>query len=205
MKMLSLEEVINSEGKGLKNKVFRFIVRRPDGVKLKRYFQLLVKKYWSGYEEQRLLQIIDISKTVLYNKAKAKQQVLALMNATVSHEMRNPLNSILNQCCQFRFILEELKTQIVQIEQAYCKIRTLKDPKAIIRKLDHLKIVEKLKDFHKKASKSLKIQTSSCKLLKFLVSDILDFSRMKQNKFRKEIKEFNVQESVQEILEIQQY
>lgn len=47
--------------------------------------------------------------------------------------------------------------------------------------------------------------TSSTKLLKFLVSDILDFSRMKQNKFRKEIKEFNVKESVQEILEIQQY
>ena len=42
---------------------------------------------------------------------------MALMNATVSHEMRNPLNSILNQCAQFKFQLEELKGYIGKVEQ----------------------------------------------------------------------------------------
>ena len=51
----------------------------------------------------------------------------------------------------------------------------------------------------------MRIQTSSTKLLKFLVSDILDFSRMKQNKFVKAISEFNIKEAVLEIIEIQKY
>jgi len=30
----------------------------------------------------------------LYNKAKGEKELLTLINATVSHEMRNPCNSI---------------------------------------------------------------------------------------------------------------
>jgi signal transduction histidine kinase len=41
-----------------------------------------------------MLQIIDISDSFLYDQSKAKNEFLSLINATVSHEMRNPLNSI---------------------------------------------------------------------------------------------------------------
>ena len=81
----------------------------------------------------------------------------------------------------------------------------MQDPASIFGQLDSLNLVETLTDFHTKAEKSVRIQTSSTKLLKFLVSDILDFSRMKQNKFCKAITEFNIKESVLEIIEIQQY
>ena len=41
-----------------------------------------------------MIQIINISDSILYDKVKAKNEFLSLINATVSHEMRNPLNSI---------------------------------------------------------------------------------------------------------------
>lgn len=44
--------------------------------------------------EKKLLQIIDVSNKMLYNEAKAEKTYLNLINAAVSHELRNPLNSI---------------------------------------------------------------------------------------------------------------
>ena len=41
-----------------------------------------------------MLQIIDISNSILYDQQKASNQVQEMVNAMVSHEMRNPLNSI---------------------------------------------------------------------------------------------------------------
>ena len=44
-----------------------------------------------------MIQIIDISKTILYDLGKSHNTVLSMINACVSHEMRNPLNSIIAQ------------------------------------------------------------------------------------------------------------
>ena len=41
-----------------------------------------------------MIQINDVSKEILYAKEKTHNELLNLINATVSHEMRNPLNSI---------------------------------------------------------------------------------------------------------------
>jgi len=34
----------------------------------------------------------------MYDNSKAEGELLSLINSTISHEMRNPLNSIINQC-----------------------------------------------------------------------------------------------------------
>lgn len=44
-----------------------------------------------------LIQIIDMSDKMLYNEVKAEQSFLTLINATVSHELRNPLASLIGQ------------------------------------------------------------------------------------------------------------
>jgi signal transduction histidine kinase len=44
-----------------------------------------------------MLQFIDISTSILYDMEKANNSVLSMINACVSHEMRNPLNSIIAQ------------------------------------------------------------------------------------------------------------
>ena len=45
-------------------------------------------------QNMQVLQIIDISKDIMYNVASGEKKLIELINATVSHEMRNPLNSI---------------------------------------------------------------------------------------------------------------
>ena len=47
-----------------------------------------------GQNFKTLIQIIDMSDKMLYNEVKAEQSFLTLINATVSHELKNPLGSI---------------------------------------------------------------------------------------------------------------
>ena len=58
------------------------------------YVQIKRQQYESKDEKHVLLQIIDISSDVMYDVTKAEKRLMALMNATVSHDMRNPTNAI---------------------------------------------------------------------------------------------------------------
>ena len=51
----------------------------------------------SKTKEFYLFQIIDISDKILYTEVKAENFFVTLINAAVSHELRNPLNSLINQ------------------------------------------------------------------------------------------------------------
>ena len=44
-----------------------------------------------------MIQIIDMSDKILYSESKAEQSFLTLINAAISHELRNPLNSLVGQ------------------------------------------------------------------------------------------------------------
>ena len=51
---------------------------------------------------------MDVSTTVLYKKEKSHNELLNLINATVSHEMRNPLNSISAQNIENQALFKKL-------------------------------------------------------------------------------------------------
>ena len=57
----------------------------------------------------QVLKIIDVSKDILYERANAEKRLLALINATVSHEMRNPINAINSQNIKQAQINEKFK------------------------------------------------------------------------------------------------
>jgi signal transduction histidine kinase len=60
----------------------------PRFVQIKRqYFKSDVKAY-------NVIQLVDISKDILYQRTAVEKKLLTVINATVSHEMRNPINSI---------------------------------------------------------------------------------------------------------------
>ena len=42
-----------------------------------------------------IIQIMDISASIMYDKEQAQNAFLSLVNACISHELRNPLNSII--------------------------------------------------------------------------------------------------------------
>ena len=48
-------------------------------------------------EDQFLVQIIDMSHKMFYSEMKERESILQLINATVSHELRNPLSAIIGQ------------------------------------------------------------------------------------------------------------
>ena len=55
---------------------------------------------------------------MLYGEAKAEQQFLSLINAAVSHELRNPLNSLIGQ-------VESLKSTFDSFEMLITGFRRL--------------------------------------------------------------------------------
>ena len=78
-----------------------------------KFFQFkksLVKGQKQG-DDQVMLSFNDISQKILYDTSKAEGELLSLINSTISHEMRNPLNSIINQCT----ILAAMGNQFIQI------------------------------------------------------------------------------------------
>ena len=41
--------------------------------------------------------MIDVSDKILYNESKAEQSFITLINAAISHELRNPLSSLVGE------------------------------------------------------------------------------------------------------------
>lgn len=61
-------------------------------------FKVSYIKDKTSKDDQIMLCFSDISQKILADTNKAEGELLSLINSTISHEMRNPLNSIINQC-----------------------------------------------------------------------------------------------------------
>ena len=132
-----------------------------------------------------MISIINNSHEVQHNKEKAQNELLTLINATVSHELRNPLNSI---------------TAInIQKEMLYQQLEDIINDHTLTQK----QISSKLKPILIKMRQGKNIQQTSTKLIQFLVQDLLDYAQINQNKFRINVKEFNLINSINEIISIQ--
>jgi len=122
-----------------------------------------------------VMQLIDITNRIQYQKVVGEKNMLQMTNACVSHEMRNPLNAI--SCQNLR--LEEAIKMIMDILDNK-DIKTVRKMKREIRKISY-NLVE-----------SLKIQMASTKLLNFYVNDILCLAQINSDKFRKDYSNLNI-------------
>ena len=136
--------------------------------------------------KKTMLSLVDISKSIMYDDVHAQNEFLAITNATVSHELRNPLQSIDAQNIKIKLCLKELQN-LVQ-----------KNKSALTGGLD-----KKIGDICKMIEQSNKIQDSSSTLMSFLVDDLLDFAQLNAGKFRQNIKEFDIKEAIDEVISIQ--
>ena len=55
---------------------------------------------------------------MLYNDVKAEQSLLTLINATVSHELRNPLSSMVSQINRMKVFLKSLARIIREMKES---------------------------------------------------------------------------------------
>ena len=63
-----------------------------------------------------MLQIVDVSDSVHYDQSKEQNEMLSILNATVSHELRNPLNSIVGQNTRKESLYEDLRILVSDLE-----------------------------------------------------------------------------------------
>ena len=146
------------------------------------------EQHTESNDPEIMVQLIDISKKIFVDMLSMERQQMALMNSTVSHEMRNPLNSLQVQT----EIIHENIMMLVKLQVPIRKMLQFHD------KLQLDKIFETL-------GKSIKISISSCKLLKFNIEDMLALPQLKQGKFNKVVERFDADAAIQEIMSMQEY
>ena len=60
-----------------------------------------------------LIQLVDMSNSILYNEVKAEKSFLTIINAAFSHELRNPLNSLTGQISSMRNLFHSFSNIIL--------------------------------------------------------------------------------------------
>ena len=63
-----------------------------------------------------MLQFVNCSKDILYDREKTQSELLMLINATVSHELRNPLNSLMAQNIEKKALYKQMLKMIEESE-----------------------------------------------------------------------------------------
>jgi signal transduction histidine kinase len=109
-----------------------------------------------------------------------KQKILETINATVSHEMRNPLGSIMSQQMRLEELIESLNEKVDRIEDQELKAEI----KADLVKLEDCKSV----------------MNASSKQLNYVVNDMLVLAQLNSGKFRQNISRFSIMDAVNEVL-----
>jgi hypothetical protein len=118
----SLNDLIqNKKSDFFNDKIFEIKIKKEDNDQKFKYVQIKTQEVKDSQCKGRnkgkkiLVQLIDVSDKMLYNEVKAEQEFLTLINATVSHELRNPLSSLVGQINHMQFLFEtfgELLTQL---------------------------------------------------------------------------------------------
>ena len=198
-KLYCLKDLMHRKNNYFCDKVFEIKFRGDEPDQAFRFVQIKVSKIaqkeatTEGQTERVnkiLVQLIDVSDKMLYNEAKAEQQFVALINGAISHELRNPLNSIITEIMQIRILLQSLKTMLTQ-RFKIGSVVTAESVREFENALDGLSL------------SSSKME-SATKFIDFFVHDILDYTLLirKAENFAKNIEAFDIRTAVQEILTI---
>ena len=105
-----------------------------------------------------------MSDKILYNEAKAEQSFLTLINAAISHELRNPLNSLVGQ-------MNSMKSYFLNFSTILYNLKKAEGDQMISRDL-----VDKLDDINEGIQACGQKMFSATKFIDYFVHDILDYT-----------------------------
>lgn len=199
-KALSLNEIIQTRSHNLEKLIFEIDQSSsslPDeegfsqvgNISAKQTVQIKMNQIEED-GDQMLIQLVDMTEHMAlselknnyqFNQFKSKNEVLSMINACVSHELRNPLNSIIATNIEKKHLYMELKLMLNQEE---------------INRDSCLEILNKLEEGNK-------VQEKSATMMLFMVQDLLDMAQIKSDKFRKNITSFNIMNAVETVINIQ--
>jgi signal transduction histidine kinase len=123
----------------------------------------------------------------MYTEVKAEHSFLEMINAAVSHELRNPLNSLIGQVCAMKQYFANFKKVISEM-----------------KKSESTNFVEKLKNIYNGLEKCSEKMSNACTFIDFFVHDILDYTILNKDSknFIKDFQLFDIREAMDEILQI---
>ena len=125
---------------------------------------------------------------MLYNDAKAEQSFLEMINGAVSHELRNPLNSMIGQISSMQDFFANFHSVIDHLQSTGAE-------QGITLKLKRI-----LKGLENCGSK----MSSAAKFIDYFVHDILDYTILnkEEKNFAKDLKVMDIRKTIEEIVEI---
>ena len=88
----TLEEISNISKEKLHSQVYEVVFEECQ--RERKFVHIKCTEFLLRDKAKKMIQIIDFSSKILYNQEQAKSEFHAIINACVSHELRNPLNSI---------------------------------------------------------------------------------------------------------------
>lgn len=88
----TLEEVSNIRKEKLHSEVYEVVFEESQ--RERKFVHIKCTEFRIRDKVKKMIQIIDFSSKILYSQEQAKSEFHAIINACVSHELRNPLNSI---------------------------------------------------------------------------------------------------------------
>ena len=147
---------MNFDKKSIEDKIFvtNDQVEFSSSLSTPQYVKVKRANYIKNNSFHTIFQIIDISDSIrLYYEQKDQSEFLELVNACVSHELRNPLNSIIAQNILKLKLYKKLSNILNQIKNSGNVEKQAKEMERIIDSLNE----------------GLKVQESSSSLMKFLV------------------------------------
>lgn len=116
-----------------------------------------------------------------------------MVNAVVSHELRNPLNALLGQIVQIQMVFEALQSLIAMLQANPSQVFAVNE------------VLPKLKSIYSSLKECIcKIQQSA-KFIDYFAHDILDYSILHKDstRFRKQMQVFDIRKAVTEIMDLQ--
>ena len=87
------------------------------------------------------MQLADVTNYILYMEIRAKNQFTQLINACVSHELRNPLNSIIAKNIEKSALYQRMLGLFQQFETSFRDHPTFKECVKILEELDDGRII----------------------------------------------------------------
>lgn len=139
---------------------------------------------------------------MLYSEVKAEQSFLTLINAAVSHELRNPLTSLIGQIDSMKGFFDNFTIVRNEIKQMQTQEKAkggeqAKPLEGVNSDLD--KIFSGLSTCGRK-------MYSAVKFIDYFVHDILDYTLLNQEEknFTKNLAVFDVQEAINEVIGFQE-
>ena len=111
---MSLEYMLQLEPSYLESIVFKLCTTSGKDNEVEtgdnlRYIQLKSKEFYTNGKKMKMVQILDVTPHMLYSEYKARIEFTSMINACVSHELRNPLNSIVAKNIEKQALYEELR------------------------------------------------------------------------------------------------